>query len=184
MSQTMRLYDTLEALDILDDLIAEHADRINAMGGDIEAVPEIAELLAFAEDQFEGAVERWGLKIGTLLAEAQGAKLEADRLAMIVKRKENAAARLKEYLKRQLEGRHLTKVKCPLVTVRIQKNSQPSITAISESTIEELFVAGSPFAAQKVEFVLNREAIVRAEKEGETIPQGIVIHRGTHLRLD
>lgn len=179
----LKLYDAAEALSILDDLIEEHAALIAAHGGDIEAVPAIAELLAFAEEGFEAAVERWGLKIRSLVAEAEGVKIEADRLAGLQRQKETAAASLKDYLRRQLEARGKTKVATKLVTVRIQANSQPSITATSETVIEELYAGGSPFAAQKVEYVLDRAKILEASKNGEDLPEGIVVRRGTHLRV-
>lgn len=181
--RTMRLYDTIQALDILDELIAEHGEFIEAHGGDIEAVPAIAELLAFAEEQFEEAVGRWGLKIRTLLAEAEPAKMEASRLGAIAKQKDNAATRLKDFLKRQLEGRHIPKVKTDLVTVRVQKNSQPTVRVVSAGALEELYAQGSPFVQEKKEYVINRDAVLGALERGETVPATILVETGTHLRV-
>lgn len=198
----LHLYEALEALDILDDLIDEHAEAITAAGGDIEAVPEIAELLAFAEVDLEKAVERLGLKVRTLLAEMQGAKVEADRLAGVVSRKKNAAERVKEFLRRNLESRGIQKVKTPLVTVRTQINSAPSVRAEGERTIEDLYAQGSPFIARKVIYEIDREAVLAAWKVDTaartelrqsggdpasytpTLPKGIVVDRGSHVRID
>lgn len=181
----LTLYSATEALSILDDLIAEHAALIEAHGGDIEAIPAIAELLTFAEDKFDEAVERWALKIRSLIAEAEGVKVEADRLAQLQRQKENAAKRLKEYLRRHMEARGKSKIATPLVTARIQKNGgNPSVKAISESLIEELFASGSKFAAQKIEYVLATDTIIAAVKNGEEIPEGITVERGTHLRVE
>lgn len=182
--RTLRLYETLEALDILDDLIAEHAEMIAAGGGDIESIPEIAELLAFAEDQFETAAERWGLKIRTLLAEAQYVEGEISRLNVIAKSKTNAATSLKSYLKRMLEVRNIQKVQTPLVRLRIQQNSQPAVTAISETVIDTLYAQGSEFVRRKETFDLDSKRILEAQKNGEEIPEGILIIRGTHLRVE
>lgn len=179
----LRLYDAVEALEILDDLIEEHAAIIEANGGDIEAVPAIAELLAFAEGQFETVVERWGLKVRSLTVEAEAAKSEADRLTAIVNRKVNAAKRLKEFLKRQLEVRQITKVTTPLVTVRIQKNGQPSVRAASEGLIEELYASGSEFIKRKETFDLDRDRILAASDNGEELPAGILIEKGSHIRI-
>ena len=181
--RTLKLYDAIEALEILDELIEEHAALIEAHGGDIESVPAIAELLAFAEDQFQGAAQRWGLKIRSLLAEAEGAKVEQERIEAIVLRKTNAAARLKEYLKRHMEARDIRKIETPLVTMRIQANSQPSVRAVSETTIEELYVQGSEFIRRKEIFDLDREKILTAQAEGVALPDGIVVQKGTHLRV-
>ena len=182
--RTLRLYETLEALDILDELIAEHAAYIGEAGGDIEAIPEIAELLAFAEGQFEEAAERWGLKIRTLLAEAQYVESEIGRLSSIAKSKTNAANGLKSYLKRMLEVRNIQKVQTPLVRLRIQKNSQASVSATSETVIETLYAAGSEFIRRKESYDLDREKILEAQDRGEALPEGIVVLRGSHLRVE
>ncbi len=180
----LKLYDATEALSILDDLIAEHAALIEAKGGDIEAIPEIAELLTFAEDAFEGAVERWALKIRSLIAEAEGVNVERIRLEALEKQKMNAATRLKEYLRRQMEARQCTKIATALVTVRIQKNGgKPAVSCKSEAKIEELYASGSPFAAQRVQYVLATDAIIAAFEAGEELPEDIVVQRGTHLRV-
>lgn len=183
--RTLRLHETLEALDILDELIQEHAERIAQGGGDIESIPEIAELLAFAEEKFEEAAERWGLKIRTLLAEAEAAKIEADRINLIVKSKVNAATNLKAYLKRQLEARNITKVQTPLVRLRIQANGGvPSVTAISETTIDTLYAQGSEFVKQTITLSLDAPKIIAASENGEVLPDGILVSRGTHLRVE
>jgi hypothetical protein len=182
--RTLRLYETLEALDILDELIAEHAERIAVGGGDIESVPEIAELLAFAEEQFETAAERWGLKIRTLLAEAQCVDIEISRLNIISKSKTNAANGLKAYLKRMLEVRNIAKVQTPLVRLRIQANSRASVTAVSETAIDTLYAQGSPFVVRQETFKLDSDLVLEAQKNGEEIPAEIVITRGSHLRVE
>jgi dTDP-4-amino-4,6-dideoxygalactose transaminase len=182
--RVLRLYDALTALDILDDLIEEHATIIEAHGGDIEAVPEIAELLAFAEEQFQSVVERWGLKIRTLLAEAAAANVEASRLAALVARKENAASRLKDFLKRQLVAREIRKISTPMVTVRVQANSRATVRAASETTIEELYAQGSPFIKHKELFSLDSDAVLRAQKDGQDIPTSILVETGCHLRVE
>jgi dTDP-4-amino-4,6-dideoxygalactose transaminase len=182
--RTLRLYDAIEALDILDELIEEHSAIIEAHGGDIECIPAIAELLAFAEGDFERTVERYGLKIRTLLAEAEGAKVELDRLQGVVNRKVNAAKRLKEFLKRNLESRDVRKVVTSLVTVRIQANGQPSVSAASEGLIEELYASGSEFIRRKETFDLDRDKILDAQAIGVELPDGILIVKGSHLRVE
>lgn len=191
---TLKLYDAVEALDILDELIAEFADRIEAAGGDIEAVPEIAELLAFAEDDFQKAVQRMGLKVRSLIADAAGAKVERDRLSALFNQKDNAAKRLKEYLGRHLESRGVKKLKFDNVTVRNQVNGQSSVSA-EETAIEELYLQGSPFVVQKISYVLDRDLILAAherdtqartldDKAARELPASIVVTRGYHTRVE
>lgn len=179
----LKLYEAAEALNILDDLLEEYAPQIEAAGGDIEAVPEIAELLAFAEGDFHAAVERWGLKIRALTVEAEAAKTEAVRLAVIQRTKENAAKRLKDYLLRQMEARGEKKIASPLVTVRIQKNSQPSVFCASDLVIEELYAQGSDLVVRKETFALDREAVLKAQENGEALPEGVVVQIGSHVRV-
>ena len=182
--RTLRLYDAVEALEILDDLIEEYADLIAAKGGDIEAVPAIAELLAFAEESFQGVVQRYGLKIRSVLANAEAMKIEVDRLHGQMQRKKNLADRLKEFLRRNMEVREIRKVETSLVTVRVQANGQASVKCESEGRIEELYAAGSPFIKRKETFELDRDAILAAHAAGEVLPEGIVVHKGSHLRVE
>ena len=101
----------------------------------------------------------------------------------IAQRKENTEARLKEYLRRQLEVRGVKKIATDRVTVRVQANSAPSVRAESPTVIEELYAAGSPLARQRVEYSLDYDAIVRLAKEEGDIPAGIIISKGSHLRV-
>lgn len=182
--KVLRLHEALEGLDILDELIEEHADAIEKANGDIEAIPEIAELLAFAEGEFEKAVERMGLKIRTLDVESIAASIERDRLQHIVNIKGNARDRLKSYLKRNMEGRNIAKVETPKVRVRIQTNGgKAAVKCESEGRIEELFAQGSPYVKQLTTYALDTDAILAAVEEGKEMPAGITVLRGTHLRL-
>lgn len=182
--RTLRLYDAVEALDILDDLIDEHSAQIILGGGDIESVPEIAELLAFAEDQFEASVERWAQKIRSLTLEAQAAQEEADRIAHIAKTKTNTVTGLKSYLKRMLEIRQVQKIQFPTIRVRIQANSAPAVTATSETVIETLYAQGSELIKRKETFDLDRDKILALVAANEPLPEGITVARGTHLRVE
>lgn len=181
--RTLSLYSSVEALDILDEIIAEHAEAIKARGGDIESIPEIAELLAFAEDGWQEAILNLAKKKKQLDAEAMGAELEANRLNAIVAQKKNAATKLKEFIQRQMEVRGVAKIPHAIVPLRIQSNSAPSVTAVSEVRIEELYAQGSEFIRRREEFDLNREAILEAHKNGVELPEGILVKKGQHLRI-
>lgn len=72
----------------------------------------------------------------------------------------------------------------PLVTVRIQANGQASVRAASEGLIEELYASGSEFIRRKETFDLDRERILTAQDNGEELPAGIIVDKGTHLRVE
>jgi hypothetical protein len=175
---TLKLYETAEALLIVEAWIDEHADELIANGGELP--PALAELIDQATAQLEGKVEKVALKVRELVATAAVVKLEATRLTQRAKTYENAAEALKAYLKLQLERAGQTKVEGKLATVAIQKNGQPSLSVTK--SIEELPKAWriQPPAPPPV---LNREAVLAALKLGEELPDGIVAVTGTHLRI-
>jgi hypothetical protein len=178
------LPDAVRALDILDELLLEHADAIGAAGGDIEAVPEIAQLLAFGEAQFHEAVERWAYKIQLL--EAEG-KMHSEIAAHHEGRanvKNNGAKRLKEYLTRMLTIRDLERVQTPTFVVRLQNNSRPSFKAISDTALEELLLSGSELVSEDIKRTvkLNDKALIAAWEQN-AVPSEIVATLGKHLRI-
>lgn len=182
-ASTLHLYDTTNALAILDEMIEEYHEQLELNGGDIEAIPEIAQLLAYAEGEWEAAVERWGLAIAALRVEHEAVKLERVRLEQIERRKGNAVERLKQYLKRTFEARGVTKLNFARVTVRVQVNSAAEVRAETETVIEDLYAQGSSLVEQQVSYKLDRDAILRLHKAGEDLPAGLIVRKGTHLRV-
>jgi hypothetical protein len=189
----VKLYEATEALRIVEDLIEEHADAIAAAGGDIAAVPAIAELLAFAEDKLNAKVERVALKIRELEAAAEIVKQEKDRLAARQKAREHAAKGLKAYLQRELERAGVKKVEGELVTVALQDNPPSVQLPVNvEVNLEELYTAGAVGIEHVPEsFTINRKAILDAVKAAEAegkdastvLPAGWSVVRGRSLRI-
>jgi chromosome segregation ATPase len=120
MTATVTLYERTEALRLVDEWIAEHEEEILAAGGDLDALPELRALLDQAEGDFKDKVERVALKVRELTATADAVKAEADRLKNRVNALDNAAASLKEYLKRNMEAVGVQKVNGLLATVAVQ----------------------------------------------------------------
>lgn len=181
-AREMTLYEATDALAILDDLIAEHADAIAAAGGDLEAVPAIAELLAFGEGVFEAKIERVALKALEFERTADAIGAEVDRLTARKRAAANRATWLRAYAKRHLDARGVTKVAGELVSVRVQANP-PAVAAASDLVLEELFVAGSPFVTRLETYKLDRDAVLAAYKAGEALPEGVVVSVGSSLRI-
>lgn len=161
------LWPQTKPLASLEDLIEEHAEALAENGGDLEAIPEIAALLAFDEAAFFQQLERWALKVLALKADAEAVKLERVRLEVREKRWTKAADSLKGYMQRQMQGRRIGKHKTPAVTVALAKNSQPTVRATSESALEELYASGSPFVEQVVSYKLKRDDVLLAHAEDE-----------------
>lgn len=187
----MTLYDAVEALAIIDELIEEHAEAIQAAGGDIMAVPAIAELLDRAEGDFATKVERVALKVRELLGAADVVKTEVDRLTARKRAYENAATGLKGYLLRMLEAAGKTKVEGKLATVSIQKNP-PALQVPPDADLGELYDAGMRgIVPVPASFALDKKVVLdlvkRAEAEGRDVatvlPRGWAVTRGDSLRI-
>jgi hypothetical protein len=204
----LHLFTAIEGLDILDQFLEEFSEQLEANGGDIEAIPEIAELLAFGEDEFKKAVYDWGRAIRVYDRAADANKQEEGYWAQKRRRAENARDRLKEYLKRQLEARKIAKVEgfdaTDLTFVRVQRNGQPSIEAQTPDVLEELFAGGSEFVKERRELVIDYDVCVAAIKAeipprgkkdppltdeqyqaivAKVLPAGVIAKLGTHLRV-
>lgn len=190
----MKLYESVEALAIIDELIEEHADAIRNAGGDIMAVPAIAELLDLAEGTFTEKVERVALKVRELGGAAEIVKAELERLQARKRSYENAAAGLKGYLLRMLQAAGKTKVEGKLATVAIQQN--PPALNVPEGTtgeqLVELHEAGFPYITHvPASFGIDKRGLLDAVKATEAagkdasalLPTGWTVTRGDSLRI-
>jgi hypothetical protein len=206
----LRLYQATDALLEVKLWIVEHESEIIAAGG--EMPPELAELVELAEGQFEEKIERVALFIRELLGTAKVAKEEADRLAKRAKAMEAAAESLKNgYLRWQMYRANVPAVKRPLATVRIQRNSAPSLAlSVDPKTLPDALRRDIPEQIIPARSEENREAIValwkpaydealawakksdmtlaEAEefaraKAAEALPAGVHVELGSHVRI-
>lgn len=167
MTATLKLYQVVDELALIGEQLEEN-------GG--ELTPEIDAQLMALEGAFQQKVERVVLFMRNLDATAAAADGEANRLAEIGKRKRAVAARLKEYLKTQMEFAGIPKVETPLCSVRIQKNSRPSISYAGElDTLPEGFIRITRSFDSNVAYALF--------KAGGEMPVGVVVEVGSHLRV-
>ena len=157
------------------------ADSYEALGQRLleaegELTPELSEAWDKLSEQIDQKVENTGLYIKNLLATAKAEAEEAELFSGRAKTKERAAKALKEYLKLNMERVGKDKLETLRVKARIQINSRPTI-----------FWRGDIMDAP-IEFVRTRReldgTVAYAKwKEGEELPEGFVVERGTHLRL-
>lgn len=184
MTAALKLYEAVDAIDVVRAWIYEHDEEIRAMEG---ALPdELAELLAQAEGDFKSKAERVALFVRELLANAGAIKVEEQRLAARRQHYEKAADGLKAYLKLQMEAADIPKVEGKLVTVRIQKNPPSVKCSLTPDDIGRLradpgterFVAVIPES-----YRIDAKAVLEGWKSGEVIPAGFTVEQGSHLRI-
>lgn len=182
MPTAMKLYEHVDALETVLDWVAEHEDEIRAAGGVLP--PALEELLDEVEGDLETKVERTALVIRNQLANATAAQTEAERLTKIAGSYTRQAEMLKTYLKSQLDRSGKSKLETPLVKVWTQKNGRPSVKLADPTVI--------PAAFQRVRVEFDGQAAYEALKAANAIPEpedgaveidGLVVERGTHLRI-
>lgn len=185
----LTLYEHVEALAVVDTWFDEAMPDIERAEGE---VPEaLAALLDMASGDFNDKVERVALKINSYMAESAAISAEADRLARRAKSRAARAAYLKRYLHLCLTKANVPRVTGLLVNVRVQKNGQPSVRCtLSPEQLEALYARGftepgvPPIVDKVLEFKLNARRLLQAVAADFTIPEGITIEHGTHLRID
>lgn len=161
------LWPQTAPLRTLEDLIEEHAEALEQHGGDLEAIPEIAALLAFDESEFAHQLERWSLKVLVLKADAEAAKIERVRIQARENRWTTAMESLKGYILRQMQGRRVPKFKTPSVSTSVANNSRPSVRAKDDATLETLFASGSLLVREAITYTIDSDAVIALWKQDE-----------------
>lgn len=115
--------------------------------------------------------------IAELEGEVDALRKECNRLGWQFEQREGRIARLKRYMKESLEKIGQLKVKTPLFSVSVQKNSQPSVE-VPEDRIEDL---PDEFKRTKVE--AERLKIAAAWREKRELPDFVKVIQGTHIRV-
>lgn len=145
---------------------------------DGEITPEIQTMLDSVESELPAKVDGICSVFRHMMTRAAAAKEEAERILRLYQVRERAANRLKEYLKSNLERMGMTNIETDRFKVRIQKNSAPSVKVADGLLPEDL-------PAEYVRFKpeVNNSAIAMAWKAGKTLPDGVEVKIGTHLRI-
>ena len=189
----LKLYEEVDQYQVVLDWIDEHEDEIIAAGGELPG--HLVELLDEVQGRVEEKVERTGLFVRNLEANAKAIEEEAQRLAKRARVLRSTAKGLKEYLGHQLDRLGVTRIDSPRCPVRWQTNGgKPSVELIDPNNVPEMF------RRIKVEFDAEKAFAVAAEvsaalDSGEPIttrkgpfvvefPElGIRVKRGRHVRV-
>jgi hypothetical protein len=168
--------DTLYELGAeLERAFAEIDAELESNGG--ELTEAMRERLDAAQVPWEEKVGRVALYYKGLMAEALVVKGEEDRLEARRKAKEKRAEWLRAYLGRELAAQSRSRVDTPLVTVRFQAGN-PAASATTD-----LEFLDPRWVRSKTELSLDKEAVIAAWKAKEALPEGLVVTRGTSVRI-
>ena len=171
----MKLHElTNEQLRLVDNLIAT--------GGEIspEQEAELGDLEEARTEKVSGyckCIRSIETDAAVARAAADQMKAEMDRLRKLAQARENAATRLRAWLKLNLERMGLDRVECELFSVRIVANGgKPSVSYTG--SVNDL-----PRDMQRVTIELDTDAVHAAIKAGKQLPVGVEVKRGTSLRI-
>lgn len=128
--QMLKLYEAVDAYQQALDWIEENEEAIREAGGEIP--PELDWLLNLAEGDLTEKVKRTALVIQNLKANAEAAKSQADRIAAHARSYARQAEVLTNYLQFEMERAGVPRVETPVIKVRIQRASRPSIRPVGE----------------------------------------------------
>jgi hypothetical protein len=159
----MKLYEVTNA--IID---AQH-DTVNT--------DELDALAIQFEDKAIGCV----CVIKNLNAEIATIDAELKRLTELKQSRQNNVDRLKAYLLANMQNAAIRKIESGVHRVRVQKNSQLSVTILDQDRISPRFKHIIEEIIKEV--VIDRKAIADAVKETGEIPEGCNVVQNEHLRI-
>lgn len=163
---------TLKLYEITDKLLAI-GGRMVENGG--EMTPDMERELAGWEAAFEEKAAAVALFIQHLERQEQIAQDERKRILALATPYGNAAKRLRAYLQMQMEGATIQKVETPKAKVWLQNNPPAVHCEVDPERLPAEFV--------RTELVVDKEAILKAYKEGRTLPLGVAVLQSTGLRI-
>jgi len=159
------------------ELAAEYAEAVEAMveaGGDMSEEELVARLDAI-QMAFPLKVENCAIVYRALETSAQADKAFAAPWVERAARKASAAERIRAYVQRCMEQAGQERVESERGGARLQNNSQPSVTF--EGDAKTL-----PVPLQKVTVELDKRAAAALAAAGGSLPEGVKVERGKHLR--
>lgn len=182
MGSMLKLYEEVDAYQIVLDWIEEHAEEISAAGGELPK--ELIELLDSVGGAVEEKVERTVLVIRNLKRNADAAKAEAEHLTAMAATHQRQADSLKAYLTFQMERAGMKKFKGAKAQAWFQKNGRPSIRPKDPNKIPKKYQrVVIEFDGQKAYEDFKSADLIPEPEEGAVEIDGLVIERGKHLQI-
>jgi chromosome segregation ATPase len=163
----MKLYEIPAALRALEAQI-EEAEGV--------LTPELEAELEAVQGEFERKAEWIAMLIREAKLEAEKWKAEEERVQNRRRALERRAEHLNRYLHMGMTAMDQDKVKGEMLTVSLQRNSQPTIAYEGSPD-------GLPDVYKRVRVEMDAQALREAYKAGQELPDGVSVHFGTHLRI-
>ena len=166
----LTLYATADALDIVRAWLSdpEHIEALAAAEGDLDALPELRDLLEQAELEFKIKAERVALVAREKGLRAKMIAEEIERLKRLQRADESAEKGLKAYLLYAFRRVNVKKVDGTLARPRVQANPPAVKCTLPPEEIRDLHLAGSPFTLKIVfepEYTLPAAGVLQAYKD-------------------
>lgn len=158
---------------------------------DAELTPEAEASLSELQMAFEEKVEAVLQYRQGLLAEERAVRDEIDRLSKRGTALDEKADRLLDYLQREMKRLGKTKIRTQTFSASICKTGKPKAICDDESqeALDKLPAAtadGKPdleLVKTEIKDKLDRQAVLQAFEAGYTLPVGISVVTGEHLRI-
>lgn len=176
----LKLYEHIDQYQIVLDWIEEHEDDIREAGGELP--PELDALLEQVEGDVREKIERVGLMVMNLKANAKAAGEEAGRLSAIASSYDRQADALKKYLGFQLYRLGEPRIETPRVKVRLQKNSRPTIRPFGSEIPERFQRVRIEFDGQKAYEEAKAKGLI-PDAPGTVRTEDLEIELGEHTRV-
>jgi hypothetical protein len=119
--------------------------------------------------------------IKNLTGEIAQIDAELKRLTELKQSRQNNVDRLKAYLLANMRTAEIRKIESGVHRVRVQKNSQLSVTILDPDRVSPRFKEVVEEVIKEV--VIDRKAIADAVKETGEIPEGCDVVQNEHLRI-
>jgi len=159
--------------------IAEAFDQLADGGTEDEVLAAVESYFADLLQERDTKLDNIARFIAGRLASAAFRKAEADRLKSLATTDENAAKRLKDYVKHLFDANGWTKLETPLHKFSVQRNGGKAPLVVDPTVTGESI----PERFRKVKIELDTDALRSALEAGEDIEWACIDAPGTHLRI-
>lgn len=159
--------------------IANNVRSLVSMADDGELTEPLELSLANVEAEFDDKHDAIRAVMNELSARFVRRKAEADRLYKLARQAESHLDRLYDWLMTGMRAAGVKTIETDLYRTSIVNNGgKPAVKFDGDiATLPE------EFRREKVEIILDRDAILDAHKRGEELPSGVTVERGQRLSL-
>lgn len=167
------LYDFGQAMQAQIDHVTELLE--SGLEPDSVEVQQALRDIVTAEGDVHGKAEKVGLYYRSLVAEAEAAKAEADRLVKLAKSRTNRADSLKNYLLHHLVSLGIEEVKSPICPIKVKNNPWSVHVENAENLPPE-------YQRKKVIVEADKKALLAARETSDGLP-GVTYERSISIRI-